>query len=113
MIQLLVAHLGLQPLFLRPELTDGALVLLQLTAQHWHAPLSDQPLLILREKSSYDRRSDHTHVKHVSLSLTVHLPNPGNDFSKRGATLKVKHARSHKRRHPYARLRLNYQSIMF
>lgn len=36
--------------------------------------------------------------------VTVHLSNPGNDFSKRAATLKVKHARSHKRRHPYARL---------
>lgn len=67
MIQLLVAHLGLQPLFLRLELADGALVLLQLTAQRWHAPLSDQSLLILREKSSYDQRSDHTEVEHVSL----------------------------------------------
>lgn len=42
-----VTHLSLQTLFLRLQLTEGALELLQLTLKTWNFPLSQELLLLL------------------------------------------------------------------
>lgn len=42
-----VTHLSLQTLFLRLQLTEGALELFQLTLKTWNFPLSQELLLLL------------------------------------------------------------------